>query len=152
MIISTFFWQAVEGKVGEYNVLDNKGFTKTANKKSYSLINENTPCIANATYKTMFFPDGNKVMKWYYSKETKDDGGIYYLEDAEVLLTVGGENAVIKAFEISDDHKKTYVAFYDPTLEGKNGSVWVFDTDTGEVLEKHDNVCYEPVKIIYKKK
>ena len=152
VIISTFFWQAVEGKVGEYNVLDNKGFTKTANKKSYSLINENTPCIANATYKTMFFPDGNKVMKWYYSKETKDDGGIYYLEDAEVLLTVGGENAVIKAFEISDDHKKTYVAFYDPTLEGKNGSVWVFDTDTGEVLEKHDNVCYEPVKIIYKKK
>lgn len=152
VIVSTFFWQAVEGKVGEYNVLDNKGFTKTASKKTYSLINENTPCIANATYKTMLFPDGNKVMRWYYNRETKGDGKMYYLEDADVLCTVGSNKAVITAFEISDDHKQTYVAFYEPEQEGKNGSVWVIDTDTGEVLEKYDNVCYQPVKIIYKKK
>ena len=100
----------------------------------------------------MLFPDGNKVMKWYYNKETKDDGKIYYLEDAEVLCTIGSNKAVITAFEISDDHKQTYVAFYEPEQEGKNGSVWVINTDTGEVLEKYDNVCYQPVKIIYKKK
>lgn len=151
VIVSSFFWQAVEGKTGEYNVLDNKGFTKTASKKSYSHINEQTPCVANATYKTMLFPIGNKVMRWYYNRETKDDGKIYYLEDADVLCTIGSDKAVITAMEISADHKQTYVAFYEPDQEGKNGSVWVIDTDNPEtVLEKYDNVCYQPVKIIYK--
>jgi hypothetical protein len=71
---------------------------------------------------------------------------------ADVLLTVGSDNAVITGFELSDDHKKTYVAFYEPNQKGLNGSVWVFDTDKGTVLDKHDNVCYQPVKIMYKKK
>ena len=43
-------------------------------------------------------------------------------------------------------------AFYEPDQEGLNGSVWVFDTDKGTVLEKYDNVCYEPVKMFYKKR
>lgn len=151
VVMATFFWEPVVGKDKEYNVLDNKGFSKAASR-SYSLIDENTPCIANATYKTMFFPDGNKVMKWYYNKEEKDGGSKYYLEDAEVHLTVGSEDAVISAFEISNDHKRTYVAFYEPGQEGLNGSVWVFDTDNGKVLEQYDNVCYQPVKMFYKKK
>ena len=147
-IIGTFFWRYKEGTIGEYEVLDRgKGFKDTkAASRNYSLINENTPCIANATFETMLFANGNKVMRWYYSKEK------YYLEDADELLTVGSNEAIITSFEISDDHMKTYVAFYEPNQEGKNGSVWVFDTDTGEVLEKYDNVCYQPVKMIYKKK
>ena len=53
---------------------------------------------------------------------------------------------------LSSDHKKTYVAFYDPEQTELNGSVWVIDTDNGTVLEQYDNVCYQPVKMIYKKK
>jgi hypothetical protein len=62
------------------------------------------------------------------------------------------EGAVITDFEISADHLKTYVAFYEPHKEGLNGSVWVFDTNSGEVLEQYNNVCYQPVKVMYKKK
>ena len=143
--MGAFFWEAITGSYKEYKVLDNGGFTKAA-KSSYKLITENTPCIANATYETMLFANGNKVMKWYYLNKSA------YLEDAEVLLTVGNDEAIITSFEMSEDHKKTYVAFYEPTQEGKNGSVWVFDTNSGEVLEKYNNVCYQPVKVIYKKK
>ena len=146
VVLSTFFWRQVEGKIGEYEVLDHgKGFQKAASK-SYSKINDKTPCIANATYETMLFAVGNKVMKWYYFKDNN------LLENAEELLKVGTDNAVITSFTISEDHRKTYVAFYEPTQEGKNGSVWVFDTNSGEVLEKYNNVCYQPVKVIYKKK
>ncbi|MBQ4082747.1 MAG: hypothetical protein IJC77_00600 [Bacteroidaceae bacterium] len=145
-IISTFFWRRIEGTVSSYEVLDNgKGFSKVGSR-SYSLINENTPCIANATYETMLFANGNKIMRWYYNKDN------HYLEDADELLTVGSDDAIITSFEISDDHMKTYVAFYEPNQEGKNGSVWVFETNTGKVLEQYDNVCYQPVKMIYKKK
>ena len=94
----------------------------------------------------MLFANGNKIMRWYYNKDN------HYLEDADELLTVGSEDAIITSFEISDDHMKTYVAFYEPNQEGKNGSVWVFETNTGKVLEQYDNVCYQPVKMIYKKK
>lgn len=145
--IATFFWEGITGSYGKYKILDNGGFTK-AGKKSYSLITESTPCIANATYETMLFANGNRVMRWYYSK--KDEN--YYIENADELLKVGGDDAIITSFTISDDHKKTYVAFYDPTQEGKNGSVWVFDTGNGTVLETYDNVCYQPVKVIYKTK
>ena len=175
VIVSTFFWEPVEGKPGEYNVLDNSGFVKAA-KKNYSHITEQTPCIANATYKTMLFPIGNKIMKWYYSQMPTDDGDeeqedqedqenqedqnqsttdtdqVFFLEDAEALCEIGSAKAVITAMEISDDHKQTYVAFYEPEQEGKNGSVWVINTKDGTVLEKYDNVCYQPVKMIYKKK
>ena len=145
VVMGAFFWEAVTGSYKEYNVLDNGGFTKAA-KSSYKLITENTPCIANATYETMLFANGNKVMKWYYLNNNA------YLEDAEELLAVGNDEAIITSFEMSEDHKKTYVAFYDPTQEGKNGSVWVFDTYSGTVLEEYNNVCYQPVKVIYKKK
>ena len=149
VILSSFFWEYVENRPGEYNVLDNGGFVKAA-KRNYSLINEQTPCIANATYKTMLFPDGNKVMRWYYDRKTNGDGNMYCLEDADVLCTVGSSKAVITAFEISDDHKQTYVAFYEPEQEDKNGSVWVIDTDSGVVLEKYNNICYRPVKMLLK--
>ncbi len=112
-----------------------------------SPINKDTPCIANKTYYTLLFANGNKVRRWKY------DTPLTNLVNAPTLLTVGSDNAVITHFEISDDHKKTYVAFYEPdSTEELNGSVWIFDTDSGEVLERHNNICYQPVKMIYKKK
>lgn len=106
-------------------------------------LDANTPCIANDTYDSFIFADGNKVRRWYYttSRLTTD-----------VIASVGTENAVITSFEMTDDHTRTYVAFYEPGQTGKNGSVWVIDTDKGTVLEKYDNISYRPVKIIYKKK
>lgn len=91
----------------------------------------------------MLYGKGNKVVRWYYDQD---------MTKADVLLTVGSSEAVITGFELSEDHKKTYVAFYEPKQEGLNGSVWVFDTDKGTVLDRYDNVCYQPVKIMYKKK
>ena len=147
LLIATFFWRYIEGtNPRKYELLTEGGdFSKVAGK-SYSVIDENTPCIANDTYKTMLFPDGNKVMKWKYTSDA-------YLDESEKLLEVGTKDAIITSFEMSDDHLKTYVALYEPNQEGKNGSVWVFDTNVPEkVLEKYDNVCYEPIKVIYKKK
>lgn len=109
-------------------------------------LNETTPCIANKTFYSLLFANGNKVRRWNYNSN------ISKLPAAETLLTVGSEKAVITGFEISKDHLKTYVSFYEPEQEGLNGSLWVFDTDKGTVLEKYENVCYRPVKMIYKNK
>lgn len=122
----------------------------TANTTQGALVNSpfkvNTPNVANKTFYSLLFADGNKVRRWNYNSN------ISSLANAPVLLSVGSDNAVITAFEISADHLKTYVAFYEPGLEGLNGSVWVFDTDKGTVLEKYENICYRPVKMFYKKR
>lgn len=141
-LLSTGFWKynAVEAE----NVLSDNGGTKACGF-GVCPITEKTPCIANNTYYSLFFGKGNKVMRWYYTSQE-------YVTNAKELLSVGSDQAVITGFEISADHKRTYVAFYEPQQSGLNGSVWVFDTDTGEVLQKYDNVCYQPVKIMYKNK
>ena len=110
-----------------------------------------TPCIANRTYTTLLFADGNKVRSWNYTSLPTDD--FSKLTNADILYTIENEDAVITGFEISDDHKKTYVAYYEPDSENElNGSLAVIDTDTGALLEEYRNISYQPVKMIYKKK
>ncbi len=142
VVLSSSFW--IRDYETNTNVLYDNGGMKLCGIGA-SPINETTPCIANKTYYSMLFAKDNKVMRWYYTSSAM-------ITAADELLTVGSENAVITSFEISADHKKTYVAFYEPDQPGLNGSVWVFDTDTGEVLEQYNNVCYKPVKMIYKVK
>lgn len=142
VVLSTSLWK--------YNfdtsetVLDDNGGTKIAMVGECPLT-PTTPTIANMTYYSLLFAEGNKVRRWNYTTSQ-------LLTAADVLQTVGSADAVITGFEMSADHKKTYVAFYEPIKSGKNGSLWVIDTDKGTVLEKYDNVFYRPVKMIYKKK
>lgn len=141
-VLYTDFWG--------YDYVEMKPTFTTSNTVQGALMNSplkpETPCVANKTYYSLLFADGNKVRRWNYNTN------ITNLANAPVLLTVGSDNAVITAFEMNSDHLKTYVAFYEPNQEGANGSVWVFDTDKGTVLEKYENICYQPVKMFYKTK
>lgn len=141
-VLYTDFWG--------YDYTENKPIFTTANTAQGPLPNSplkaETPCVANKTFYSLLFADGNKVRRWNYNTN------LAALSNAPTLLTVGSDNAIITAFQISSDHLKTYVAFYEPDKEGLNGSVWVFDTDKGTLLETYDNICYQPVKMFYKTK
>lgn len=142
-ILYTGFWMT-DIQTYETNLVMNESMCGMAMTLDSIPFNVNTPCIANRTYYSFLFGEGNKVKKWYYTSS--------HFTTSEVLTTVGSENAVITGFEISDDHKQTYVAFYEPLQSGKNGSVWVIDTDKGDIIKRYDNIAYQPKKIIYKKK
>lgn len=141
-ILSVDFWE-YNYETLENVLVDNGGY-KMCGIGSLSLA-ETTPCVANRTYYSLLFAEGNKVRRWNYTSSQ-------HITAADNLLTVGTDEAIITALELSTDHTRTYVAFYEPNQDDLNGSVWVFDTDKGTVLEKYDNVCYQPVKMIYKKK
>lgn len=135
-ILSVEFWEAINGK--------NELVSGTKEIGGEQLpISENTPCVANKRYDSMLFANGNKVCLWYYGAKTIKVNNIQ---------TIGSESAIITALALSADQKQTYVAFYEPEQTGLNGSVWVIDTDKGTILNTYDKVCYQPVKIIYKKK
>lgn len=141
-LMSVNFWE-YNYETMENILWDNGGY-KTCGIGEISL-NETTPCVANSTYFSMLFAEGNKIKCWNYTSSQ-------WITQAGVLQTIGSESAVITGLELSADHKKTYVAFYEPEQEGLNGCVWVIDTDKGTVLQQYNNVCYQPVKIMYKKK
>ena len=140
-LISVDFWETVDG---ENQLVDGGGY-KVCGFGQLSLT-ENTPCVAIHSSNTMLFADGNKIRRWNYSSNE-------LITAAKVLQTIGNESAIITAMTLSADHTKAYIAFYDPSAQSElNGSVWVIDTDNGDILNQYDNVCYQPVKIIYKKK
>ncbi len=141
-ILSTGFW-VYDNQLAAAKLWDNGG-TSTACIGT-NVINEQTPCVANKTYYSMLFGSGNKVRRWNYATSQS-------LADAETLQTFGSDKAIVTDLVISDDHLTTYVAFYEPDQPGLNGSVYVINTDTGDILERHDNICYKPVRMIYKKK
>ncbi len=141
-ILSTGFWE-YDTSLGVTKLWDNGGTTTAC--MGTNILNEQTPCVANKTYYSLLFAQGNKVRRWNYATSQQ-------LDKADVLQTFGSETAVVTDLVISADHQTTYVAFYEPSQPGLNGSVYVISTDTGEILERHDNICYRPVRMIYKKK
>lgn len=139
-LISVDFWELVNGETklkGEWD--------KECGKGQLSLT-ETTPCVASHTYSSMLFADGNKVRRWNYASSDE-------ITAAKELQAIGSESAIITSMVLSADQTKTYIAYYDPeSSEELNGSVCIIDTDKGTILEEYNNVCYQPVKMIYKKK
>ena len=79
-------------------------------------------------------------------------GGKKVLYFAVLRKQKNSAQAIIGSMELSQDQKELFVAFHEPAESGLNGHVWVYDTQDGALLRKYDNVCYQPVKIMYKKK
>ncbi len=130
---------------GKYTLQDDGGF-KDCGLGELCPLDENTPMLANNTTGTIFYARGNKVFSTNLRTPRLSTG------TKKFFVEIGSENAVITDFDISADHKTTYVAFYEPDQTGKNGSLWAFDTETGVITQKYDNVCYQPMKMLYKEK
>lgn len=142
VLLDTGFWQYSEEKGGN-QLVDNGGKTM-AGVGTVNLTME-SPAVASRVYYALLYGDGNKVYRWNYTTSQR-------LDQAVVHAEVGTARAIVTSMELSLDQTETYVAFYEPDEEGLNGHVWVIDTDKGTVLRKYDNVCYRPVKIMYKKR
>lgn len=141
-ILDTGFW--VYDNENGTNVLYDNGGTSVACVGT-NIITEDTPCVANKTFYSLLFGKGNRLMRWNYTTQQT-------LDKADVLQTFGSDKAIITDLVLSRDHLTTYVAFYEPDEPGLNGSVYVIDTDSGDILERHEHVCYQPTRMIYKKK
>jgi len=143
VVVGTSFWGA--NNDGSYKLYDNEGLVPICFNNKNLTINEKTPAIASKRFQLMLFAEGNKLKRWNYTTTQQ-------ITAASTHVTVGSDNAIITGFEMSESQELTYVAFYEPDQPGLNGSVWVIDTDKGTVLKQYNNICYQPVKIMYKKK
>lgn len=136
----------------QLNVFDAKKRFETIGETETSLLQPGVPMIASNTNKMLFFGVGNKIYQWPYEQNT--------LAYTTLFAEVGSSSSVITSIEISANQKTLYVASYDPSQSGLNGSYHEIeiirssatdDVSSGERVD-YNNVCYEPVKMMYKAK
>lgn len=140
--LNATFWK-YNADQGENVLVDNGGLKMCG--FAAPKLKATSPLVASNLYKVLFFGDGNTVYKWFYTSNQM-------LDKSEEYCKVGSAQAIIGSMELSQDQKELFVAFHEPAESGLNGHVWVYDTQDGALLRKYDNVCYQPVKIMYKKK
>lgn len=140
--LNSGFW-VYDENTGKNSLVDNGGYKICA--FATPKFHAQSPHVASRLYYTLFFGEGNNVYAWNYTTSQR-------LDQAKVYCSPGTEQAVVTSMELSEDQQELFVAFYEPAEEGLNGHVWVYDTQEGRLLRKYDNVCYRPVKIMYKKK
>lgn len=149
VVLNANFWNQ-NTETGTLKLADNGGqkMCSFAEPK----LKAQSPLVASRLYYTLFFGEehkgdkgSNKVYAWNYTTSQ-------LLADAKEYCAPGSEKAVVTGMELSQDQQELFVAFYEPDESGLNGHVWVYDTQEGRLLRKYDNVCYRPVKIMYKKK
>ena len=47
--------------------------------------------------------------------------------------------------------KQFYISTYNPNREGEyKGSLYIYDADSGELVNKYEGISYEPVSMFYK--
>lgn len=117
-----------------------------------SNLQKGAPMIASNTHKSLFFADGNTIYRWNYAQGN--------ITSANVFATIGDSKTIIKGFDLSEDQNTLYVASYNSSQIGLNGSCHIIEINRTATTEDvyagnittYENISYEPVKIIYKKK
>lgn len=140
-LLFTHFWD--QDPETKNNYLRTNGGTVSIGTDMSCPINENTPVVANQTYNSALFGDGNTLRRWYYTTEQK-------INQADNLQTFGSSEAIITDLLLSSDHQLTYVAVHDPADAPMTGSIYVVSTDDGSVIETYKQVSGRPVRIIHK--
>lgn len=117
-----------------------------------SPLRKGAPMVASNTHKRLFFANGNTIYQWYYP-----DG---LISSATPFASVGDASTVIKSIDLSTDQNTLYVAAYNPSQSGLNGSAYFVEVKqtvgtevvyAGETVA-YNNISYEPIKILYKNK
>lgn len=119
---------------------------------SGSPLEKGAPMIASNTNKSLFFSKGNVIYQWHYPQGN--------INSASVFATVGESSSIVTSMDLSSDQTLLYVASYDPSKGGKNGSCHIIPINktasteeiySGEITNFNE-ISYQPVKILYKKK
>lgn len=109
-----------------------------------AILKEDSPIVASYVFKAAYIGFKNKLYQWHYTTN------MLTAEDKPFTI-IGNESSVITSVELSENQKEIYVTAYDPTQQGKNGSFYIVDSETGEILKEYLNIAFKPIKVIYKK-
>lgn len=99
------------------------------------------PTVVNTNLKKLLYASGSNVYSWFYTGTTMQ---------STPFITI--DNGTITALAQDPDENLLYVGVYDAGASGLKGSIYIYNPDSGKLVEKYMNVTDKPVKIFYKQK
>lgn len=107
------------------------------------ILTQETQLIPNDLMTCAFFFKSNEVYKWYYNQSDLPTEPFIVLPEGEVITTINQ----------TDDHRQLLIGSYNPDRPDLKGSLYVYDTDTGDRIgDPHEGVADYPVTVMYKTK
>lgn len=117
------------------------------------IITEESQILPNDYYTCAFVSHKNEVYKWFYTQLDLDAMPFIKLPEGEEIrcLNIIKKVVMIQIIKIILCKKEIYIASYNPNREGEfKGSLWVYNADTGKLINKYEGISYEPVDMFYK--
>ena len=119
------------------------------------IITEDSQILPNDYYTCAFVSNGNKIYKWFYSQLDIDATPFITLPEGEEVRGLNhyqcSRNVSDAEYQDYSRQKQFYVSTYNPNREGEyKGSLYIYDADTGELVNKYEGISYEPVSMFYK--
>jgi len=98
------------------------------------------------------YTNGRSIYKWYYTTNNIPTSPYITLDIPGVITSMAKTPAKEVGKDDLDPIKELYVAVYDENATGLNGSVVVYDLETGIKKATYANISDKPVKIFFKKR
>lgn len=117
------------------------------------IIAEESQILPNDYYSCAFVSHKNEVYKWFYTQLDLDGMPFIKLPEGEEIRCLNHYQKSRNDSNYQDYsvQKEIYIASYNPNREGEfKGSLWVYNADTGELINKYEGISYEPVDMFYK--
>lgn len=119
------------------------------------IITENSQILPNDYYTCAFVSNGNKIYKWFYTQLDIDASPFITLPEGEEIRCLNhyecSRNVSDEEYQDYSRQKQFYVSTYNPNREGEyKGSLYIYDADTGSLINKYEGISYEPVDMFYK--
>lgn len=119
------------------------------------IITEESQILPNDFYTCAFVSNGNKVYKWFYSQLDFDETPFIELPEGEIVRCMNhyqcSRSVSDEEYQDYSRQKQFYIATYNPNREGEfKGSLYIYDADTGALVNKYEGISHEPVAMFYK--
>ena len=118
------------------------------------IITEESQILPNDLYTCAFVSSGNKIYKWFYSQLDLDATPFIELPEGEIVRCLSHyqkHRSDPTYGEPYSEQTEVYIATYNEKREGEyKGSLYIYNADTGALVNKYEGISYEPVHMFYK--
>ena len=105
-------------------------------------MDRNSMTVGTKVYNCIYYTYNNEIYRW--------DPGRQLPTTPSITVPTGME---ITTIAVDPDQKLLYVGLYESgSTKELKGCLYIYDADSGELLETYDNIADRPVRVIYKER
>lgn len=105
-------------------------------------MDRNSMTVGTKVYNCIYYTYNNEIYRW--------DPGRQLPTTPSITVPTGME---ITTIAVDPDQKLLYVGLYESgSTKELKGCLYIYDADSGELLETYDNIADRPLRVIYKER